>query len=278
MFAFAVHVTDVRPALIRGARTIALALLAWLTPLMALIGAGFLLALPFTGLAPLWGTRSAVSILWGRPPPSSSSPTPPSRTERPRFPPCCASGRIAALLPAPLILIAAYGLALRVGQHGWTPDRVAAAACLLVGAAYAGGYAFAALRPGRWLAAMERTNVITAVLAVAVLLALFTPLVDPARLSVNSQVRRLHAGRIAPDSFDYAFLKPDPVAYGRRALDRLKADANPAIAKAAAAADRLQSRVDAPVTATTWPVASRSIRREDPAGQLPAAGLVRPGL
>src|SRR5258707_5136456 len=62
-FALALHATDVRAKLAAGIRTIALTLLAWLLPLMTLIAAGFVASLPFTGLAPLWATRSAASLL-----------------------------------------------------------------------------------------------------------------------------------------------------------------------------------------------------------------------
>jgi hypothetical protein len=61
----AVHVTDVRPALVRGMRTLAHTLLAWLLPVLTLLAGGFVLSLPFTGLAPLWATRSATPILLG---------------------------------------------------------------------------------------------------------------------------------------------------------------------------------------------------------------------
>lgn len=61
--ACALHVTDVRAGLVRGTRTLLLVLLSWLLPLMALIAAGFLMSLPFTGLAPLWGTRFGAKLL-----------------------------------------------------------------------------------------------------------------------------------------------------------------------------------------------------------------------
>src|SRR5205085_12120254 len=62
-FAAAVQLTDVRLALIRGVRTVGLMLLSWLLPLMTLIAAAFLVALPFTGLAPLFATRRAAVTL-----------------------------------------------------------------------------------------------------------------------------------------------------------------------------------------------------------------------
>jgi hypothetical protein len=60
-FALAIHVTDIQVGLVRGIRTVALTLLSVLLPLMALIAVGFLVALPFTGLQPLWATKSAAA-------------------------------------------------------------------------------------------------------------------------------------------------------------------------------------------------------------------------
>jgi hypothetical protein len=55
-----------------------------------------------------------------------------------------------------------------------------------------------------------------------VLLALFSPLLDPARISVDSQVARLASGKVKPDAFDFAFLRFDGARFGRAALDRLE--------------------------------------------------------
>jgi hypothetical protein len=65
VFAFtaAMHITDVRPAIVRGIRSLLLTLMGWILPVATLIVAGFLLSLPFTGLAPLWATRSAGALM-----------------------------------------------------------------------------------------------------------------------------------------------------------------------------------------------------------------------
>src|SRR5690606_23484623 len=85
--------------------------------------------------------------------------------------------RVASVLLTPLILIAVWGLSLRIGQHGLTPDRIIAAACALVGAVYAAGYGWAAISPfwrrAAWMKPLERTNVVAAVLTVGIILALF---------------------------------------------------------------------------------------------------------
>ncbi|HEX4177413.1 MAG TPA: hypothetical protein VHY57_03210, partial [Rhizomicrobium sp.] len=105
----ALHLTDIRPAMVRGARTLLLTLLSWLLPLITLIVAGFVISLPFTGLRVLWGFGHASALLLvaaaallvlinaahqdGEP---EHLPPPILRL----------SGKIAAILPAPLSLIA----------------------------------------------------------------------------------------------------------------------------------------------------------------------------
>ncbi len=225
-FAIAVHLTDVRAGLVRGIRTVALTLLSWLSPVMALIGVGFLLALPFTGLAPLWATKSAAGILLGAAAALIILTNATYQDGEGRDHPPLAlrwTARVTGLLILPLVLIAAYGLAIRIGQHGLTPDRVVGAACVLVGLCYGGGYAAAAAWPKGWMVPVERTNLIAAHLVLAVLLAIFSPIADPSRLSVSDQIHRLDAGKVSPKDFDYRFLKFDSGRTGTKALAALAA-------------------------------------------------------
>src|SRR5690606_23887481 len=149
---------------------------------------------------------------------------------------------IAAVLLVPLVGIAAWGLTLRIGQHGLTPDRIIAVACTAVGAIHAAGYALSPLRPGDWMQPLERTNITAAVLMVAVVLALFTPLADPQRLSVDNQMDRLASGAVSAEQFDYAFLKFEAGRHGQAALARLARSDNPEIARRAREAEAGVSR------------------------------------
>jgi hypothetical protein len=227
-FACAMHLTDVRPAIVHGIRGLLLVLLSWLLPVAVLLVGGFLATLPFTGLAPLWGTRHAATVLlcaaaafvvlinaaWQQ----GGDGQDVARAVR-------VAARIAALLLAPLVLIAVYALFLRVRDYGWTGDRVNAAACMLVAGCYAAGYFHAGLRPG-WLPSLARVNIAAAFVIIGLLLALFSPLLDPARISVNSQLARLASGEVKADRFDFAFLRFDGERYGRAALDRLERTAS----------------------------------------------------
>lgn len=223
-FAASVHITDVRPALLNGMRNLGLTLLSWLLPLVVVLGWGFLLALVFTGLAPLWGTRFAGSILlWavavtlvlvnaaykdGIP---EHAPPAPIRW----------AGRAAAPMMLLLTMLAVYAVAQRVGQYGWTPMRLRSAMVAAIALVYSAGYTRAAILKGPWLKGIERINVAASLGIVAVLALKLTPLADPARVSTNSQVARLTSGKLTPDKFDYQFLRWDAGVYGTQALATL---------------------------------------------------------
>ncbi|KQY96216.1 hypothetical protein ASD21_05425 [Caulobacter sp. Root1455] len=243
MFAAAVQLTDVRANLVRGVRTVALTLLAWLLPLMALIAAAFLLTLPFTGLEPLWKTKSATAILLTADAflILLANAAYQDGTEKTAVVLKWAA-RLAGLLLIPITVLAAYGLSLRIGQYGLSPDRIVAAACVLVAAGYALGYGIAAVRPGAWMKTLEAVNIAMAFVVIAVLLALFTPIADPRRLSVNDQVARLKSGKVTADQFDYVALRFDDGRFGRKALESLERDPNPAIRAKALEVGKLDNK------------------------------------
>lgn len=221
----AFHLTDTSVGIVRGTRALVLNLLAWLLPILVLIGAGFLTALPFTGLQPLWATRFATGslliatvalILLINAHFQDGGP------DTNRNPVLLYARLAAALLIAPLIVLATVGLGLRVEQYGWTPSRIVALAWIVVIACHSVGYLAAALRSATGLVYLPVTNVLSAFVMVAVLIALLTPIADPARLSVASQVARLESGKVTPDKFDFYFLKSGSARYGWEALGRLK--------------------------------------------------------
>jgi hypothetical protein len=208
---------------------------------MTALAIGFLASLPFTGLEPLWKTRFATSLLLtaaavlvllinaayqdGDPAHAAGRVL--------RYP-----GSLASLALVPIVAIAAYALGLRVDQHGWTTDRIIAAACTLIAGCYALGYTWAALSRGPWLRRLERCNLVTAFVILGVLLALFTPIADPARLSVASQLARFKAGKVGAEKFDFAYLRFQGARYGKRALEGLRAEAQ------GAEADLVRRRID----------------------------------
>ncbi|GLS02134.1 DUF4153 domain-containing protein [Brevundimonas denitrificans] len=272
VFATAVHLTDVRDGLIRGVRTVGLMLLSWLLLVMTVLAAGFVAALPFTGLDGLWETGSATSLVLAAAAALIILINAAYQDGRPdNRPPAVlrVAVRVAAVLLTPLVVIAVWGLALRIGQYGLTPDRIIAGACALVGAAFAAGYGWAALSPfwrkGDWMRPLEPTTIGAAVLAVALILLLFSPVLDPARLSVMDQVARLERGAVTPDKFDYRFLRFESGKAGEAALERLTRSSDEEVARRArdAQSDRDRQNYGPPPsvpvekpTITSWPSGS----------------------
>lgn len=223
--AIALHVTDARISLVRGTRMLALTLLALLLPLMTVLLIGFLAALGVKGLEPLWSTRhgSALLIFAAAVILVLINAAYQDGTRDRHVPaPLRFFGRVAAILPLPLIALAAYALALRVEQYGWTADRVLATAAVIVVACYAIGYSLAAFAH-HWLRPIERWNVYCALVTLAVLLALFSPLADPARISVEDQMARVANGTIPPGKLDLAYLRWEAGRYGKEALETIAA-------------------------------------------------------
>ncbi len=225
-FACAMQLTDVRPSIVRGIRNLLLVLLSWILPIALLIIGGFLLSLPFTGLTHLWETKHATQLLLSAAAALvilinaafqngavADQVTPVLRV--------CA--RLASVLLLPLVAIAAYALGLRVADYGWTTDRIIASSCLLVAACYAVGYAWAAGRKTDWLKTIAPVNIATAFVILGVLLALFSPVLDPARISVADQVARLESGKQTAKNFDFEYLKFQGRRYGLEALKQLSA-------------------------------------------------------
>lgn len=241
--AAAVHATDVQPALIRGTRTMVVVLFAWLLPLLVLILLGFLACLPILSLAPLWGTHFATALLLSAAAlmiALINAAYQDGTTQRPAVQRWAA--RLGALELLPLVGLAAWALGLRVGQYGWTTDRVFAAAAILIAGVHAIGYAAAAA--GRaWMKWMEPTNEASAWLAVGLALALFSPIADPGRLMVASQRARLARGAADAATFDFIALKFDGARWGRTALAEYAARTDaPEIARRAQAAIAVRSR------------------------------------
>jgi Domain of unknown function (DUF4153) len=221
----AIHATDVQPALIRGTRSIALTLFSWLLPLLALIVLGFLACLPFIALAPLWNTHFATSLLLtvalaqvffiNTCYQDGADGMARGRLKR-------IAGSVAAVELAPLTILAACALGLRVTEYGWTGERVLAAACVIVAGCYAFGYLVAVVNRAAWLRPLETVNWLAAYAVVALVLALMTPIADPARLMVTSQMNRLRSHQVSADKFDFLALKFAGARWGTAALEQLR--------------------------------------------------------
>ena len=237
--AAAIHLTDVRARLVAGIRGVVLTLLGWLLPLMALIAVGFLVGIVFTGFAPLWQTRAATAGLLGAAAMlvvliNAAYQNGENESARPAL--LRHSEAIASFALVPLVLISAYALTLRVAQYGWTVERIVSLACIVAALCYALGYAAAAVQSlmvRRGMALLEPVNIGTAFVVLVLLLALFTPLADPEKLSVDDQIARLRSGQVSAANFDYDYLKQETGRFGTRALQKLATSKTAEIARRA---------------------------------------------
>lgn len=223
-YAYAIELTDVRVGLVRGLRTLALMLQSWILPVMVILAVAFLAALPFTGVEPLWATRSATSLLLTAAALLVfliNAAYRDGAEEEARAVVIRIAAAVGAVALVPLVAIACYALMLRIGQYGLTPDRVTAFFACGIAAITAIGYAVSVTNIGGWLKIVEATNIFAAFILLAVILSLFTPLADPTRLSVDDQITRLKRGNISAEAFDYSFLRFKAGRYGKKVLAAL---------------------------------------------------------
>lgn len=220
----AVSLEDKEASALVTIRRYLLAVQARLLPLAAFIVLLFLATLPFSGLQRLWDTGSATALMLGLQYAviiltnavwqDGKQPLPFSSLTRSFI-------RIALIALPVLALLCVWALNLRIGQYGWTIDRVWAAILVAFISLYAAAYCVAAVRSG-WLQSLGRLNTAIALLVIATLLAVHTPLLDPQRISASSQVSRLLTGKVAASDFDYEYLRFNLGRAGVTALRELE--------------------------------------------------------
>lgn len=176
-----------------------LALLKWLALLALLILALFSLALVLKS-AELFASQqrviSATSLLWliAFSVYLLNAAYQDGAVERPY--PAMIAGTARRVVPLLLVIaiMAAYALIVRVSAYGLTVDRVWGLVVATVALIYAAGYAYAAVRPGPWMQAIGRVNVVAALSLIVLTSLLLTPLLSPYRLAAASQYDRVVSG------------------------------------------------------------------------------------
>ncbi len=176
----------------------------FLLPALAVISL-FVAALPFRGLSGLFGTLStaavilamiaAIAALVSAALDREDSEAPKGRMLR---------GAIQALivLMPVLAVLAVYAVAERVGQYGWSPDRLAAMSVAVIGAAYALTYAAAVAFRRDWMGRIRQANVAVAIAIIALSAAWLSPLLNPQRLATASQIGRYAQGTVTAGELD----------------------------------------------------------------------------
>ena len=216
----------------------------------------FVLALPWVGLEPIWDTGQAASLMMALSlvllalfataflPDASDSGYPR---------PVRALIWLAVVILPINVALAAWALGLRIDQHGLSVDRLWAAIMLAFIAAYALGYALVVLcSPTKASARLQRINVVLGLVVAGTLILVNTPLADLRALSAHDQAQRLLQSRIAPERFDYAYLRRELGPYGMAELKRLRY--SDFAAEHPAAAQRIARVLKSPTAADPEPL------------------------
>ncbi len=98
--------------------------------------------------------------------------------------------------------LAGWAIWLRVGQYGWTPDRIFVALVALVALTYGVIYALAVLRGAGWMARIRRGNLGMALAIIGLAALWLTPVLNAERISASDQLARFEAGRTPVDALD----------------------------------------------------------------------------
>ena len=128
-----------------------------------------------------------------------------------------------AILLVVLAGLAVYAIWLRVDQHGWTPERLAAAIAAGIVSTYAIVYALAVARQGGWMQHVRDANVWVALGVIGVAFLWLTPVLNPERIATNSQVARYLDGDVSAEEAAVWEMAHDWGRAGQAGLARLDA-------------------------------------------------------
>ena len=222
-WALGISVTRERDGILDKLLRLCTALARGLLPVIVLIGGSFFLALPFTGLDPVWrqGGSGLLLTIAGF---AAIFINGVYQTGGDRFPAWQKRlVEVAILIVATAVGLAAYGTARRVLQYGLTPDRVLLLASVVTAALVAGGYVLSVIpRRGPWLGGVARVNRLTLPAIILLLIALASPVLDPVALSAWSQYRRMANQIETAKTFDFGYLQFRLGPAGRERLIELE--------------------------------------------------------
>ncbi|RMA82571.1 uncharacterized protein DUF4153 [Umboniibacter marinipuniceus] len=168
-------------------------LLQYLLPLLAAVSAMFLLSLPFTGMSSLWGNGFGTSlVLWMNALLLFFCNAVFQGDSAPIYPSWLRKLLAIMLLSLPILsLLGAYGMWLRIDQHGWTIARFWGVITTLFLLLFSLGYGLLISRYRvTWTQHLGRVNVPMAWILCSVLVTVNSPLINPRALALESQLSR----------------------------------------------------------------------------------------
>ena len=221
-----------RDALLATLQKLVMVILSVLAPVLAVALAAFLLSLPFTGLGGLWesdipatpmlllsgaGAILLVNAVIGD-----------GRDEKSANAWLRRAALLLTVCVLPLAVLAALSMGQRIGQYGWTPERIWGVVAVGIAIAYGLAAWWAAFKGRQEFDELLRplqTKLAIGLCGLALFLAL--PILDFGAISARSQLARLNSGQVTAEQFDWRAMAFDFGPEGREQLA--------AIAKAGAA-------------------------------------------
>ena len=215
-----------RDALVATLQKLVMVVLSVLAPVLAVALAAFLFSLPFTGLKGLWesdipatpmlllagaGAILLVNAVIGD-----------GREERSANIWLRRAALVLVVCILPLAILAALSMGERIGQYGWTPERIWGVVAVGIAIAY-GAAAWWSVYKGRKdfdepLRPLQ-TGLAIGLCGLALLLAL--PIVDFGAISARSQLARLESGKVKAEEFDWTAMAFDFGPEGRQRLTEI---------------------------------------------------------
>jgi hypothetical protein len=113
---------------------------------------------------------------------------------------------MALILPV-IAGLAFWAIWLRVGQHGWSPERVFITLIAGVGIGYGLVYAVAVLRGPGWMERIRQGNIAMALVGLVLAALWLTPVLNAERISAWNQLARFEDGRVAAEGLDVHALR-----------------------------------------------------------------------
>lgn len=231
-----------------------LRLLRLLLPVVLVVTAVFLAAVPFGGLSELFGGLSAAAVLLSMAVGIATLITAAvdrEDAEATESPVLRVAAQALSLAVPLLTALAFWAVWLRVSDYGWTPDRIAAACASAIGLGYGVLYSLAVVARSGWMEHIRRANIAMSLAVIALAALWLTPVLNAERLSARDQLARVEAGA-EPDLW---FLAHELGRPGQAAVEELRASAEGELAERLARVETAEDRF----------AFERGVRAEDPA-------------
>ncbi|WP_446830541.1 DUF4153 domain-containing protein [Candidatus Foliamicus sp.] len=240
--------------------------LTWLLlPLLLFVIAAFLSTLPFVGLQPLWDTDNGTSILMIANLLGLLFLNAVYQTgERIPYPAWMHRALTVGIALLPILsVLASYGIALRVGQYGWTVQRCWALLIVLLMACFSSGYLYVIIRArAAWHGGLPQINQFMSWVVLASLLLTASPLANFRAISAWSQFGPIEAGAASIEQLDVDYVKTSLARPGYLRMQSLLAEldeSNPVYAQ------RLRAALEDEASRLPWSAEQRgmTVRRPD---------------